>query len=94
MLWRVPPETLERLLLPLGELTKPAVRAWARRAGLPPAGQPESQEVCFAPGDHREFLAARGASGRAGEIVDAEGACSAATTAGGGSRWASGAVSG
>ena len=73
MLWRVPPETLERLLLPLGELTKPAVRAWARRAGLPPAGQAESQDVCFAPGDHREFLAARGASGRAGEIVDADG---------------------
>ncbi len=73
MLWRVPPETLERLLLPLGELTKPAVRAWARRAGLPPAEQAESQDVCFAPGDHREFLATRGAPGRAGEIVDGDG---------------------
>jgi tRNA-uridine 2-sulfurtransferase len=73
MLWRVPPETLERLLLPLGELTKPEVRARARRAGLPPAEQAESQDVCFAPGDHREFLAARGAPARRGEIVDGAG---------------------
>ena len=73
MLWRVPPETLERLLLPLGELTKPEVRERARRAGLPPADQADSQEVCFAPGDHREFLAARGAPTREGEIVDREG---------------------
>ncbi len=73
MLWRVPPEILERLLLPLGELTKPAVRERARRAALPPADEAESQDVCFAPGDHREFLAARGAPERAGEIVDGEG---------------------
>jgi tRNA-uridine 2-sulfurtransferase len=73
MLWRVPPETLERLLLPLGELTKPAVRARARRAGLPAADQAESQDVCFAPGDHREFLTARGAPRQAGEIVDGDG---------------------
>jgi tRNA-specific 2-thiouridylase len=73
MLWRVPPETLERLLLPLGELTKPVVRERARRAALPPADQADSQEVCFAPGDHREFLAARGAPVEGGEIVDREG---------------------
>lgn len=73
MLWRVPPETLERLVLPLGELTKPVVRERARRAGLPPADEPDSQEVCFAPGDHREFLAAHGAPGGGGEIVDRQG---------------------
>jgi len=73
MLWRVPETTLARLLLPLGELTKPAVRERARRAGLPVADAAESQEVCFAPGDHREFLAARGASSRGGDIVDATG---------------------
>ena len=70
MLWRVPPATLERLLLPLGELGKPAVREHARRAGLPPADQAESQDVCFAPGDHREFLVRQGAERRDGEIVD------------------------
>jgi len=73
MLWRVPPETLERLLLPLGELTKPEVRERARGAGLPTAAEPDSQEVCFAPGDHRAFLSARGAPAREGEIVDRRG---------------------
>jgi len=73
MLWRVPPETLERLLLPLGELSKAEVRALARRAGLPPADQVESQEVCFAPGDHRDFLLTRGAPRLRGEIVDRAG---------------------
>jgi tRNA-uridine 2-sulfurtransferase len=73
MLWRVPPETLERLLLPRGELTKPAVRERARRAALPPADEADSQEICFAPGDHREFLAAQGAPCGEGEIVDRDG---------------------
>jgi len=73
MLWRVPEAALARLVLPLGELTKSAVRERARDAGLPVAGEPESQEVCFAPGDHREFLAARGAPARGGDIVDRSG---------------------
>jgi len=73
MLWRVPTETLERLLLPLGELTKPEVRAVAKETGLPAADAEESQEVCFAPGDHCEFLASRGAPWRRGEIVDRDG---------------------
>jgi tRNA-specific 2-thiouridylase len=70
MLWRVPEATLARLELPLGELTKPAVRERARRAGLPVADQAESQEACFAPDGLRAFLEARGAPRRSGEIVD------------------------
>ncbi len=73
MLWRVPEATLARLVLPLGELTKTAVRERARRAALAVADEAESQEVCFAPGDHREFLAARGAPPGSGEIVDRAG---------------------
>jgi tRNA-specific 2-thiouridylase len=73
VLWRVPESTLARLVLPLGELTKPAVRERARRAGLAVADEAESQEVCFAPGDHRAFLEARGAPRRGGEIVDRAG---------------------
>jgi tRNA-specific 2-thiouridylase len=38
---------LARLLLPIGELTKPEVRARARALGLPTAAKPDSQEVCF-----------------------------------------------
>jgi tRNA-specific 2-thiouridylase len=73
MLWRVPPEVLTRLLLPLGALEKSEVRARAARAGLPVAGQAESQEVCFAPDDYRRLLAARGVRARAGAIVDRDG---------------------
>ncbi len=48
-LWGIPRAALDRLLLPLGELTKPEVRAQARRLGLDTAEKPESYEICFVP---------------------------------------------
>lgn len=48
---------LERVLFPLGEEEKDAVRRDARGAGLDVAGKPESQDVCFIPGQSlRDFL--------------------------------------
>ena len=47
MLSMLGPEIRERLVFPLGELTKPEVRAHARRAALPAAEAVESQEICF-----------------------------------------------
>lgn len=38
---------LERVLLPVGEITKTEVRDRAARLGLPTADKPDSQEVCF-----------------------------------------------
>ena len=73
MLWRVPPATLARLRFPLGGLTKDEVRALAAAAGLAVAGEPESQEVCFAPDGYRAFLRRRGAPSRPGRVVDREG---------------------
>jgi tRNA-uridine 2-sulfurtransferase len=70
MLSTVPPHTLARLAFPLGEATKDEVRQTARAEGLPPADQPESQEVCFAPDGYRLFLEGRGVRPRAGPIVD------------------------
>jgi tRNA-uridine 2-sulfurtransferase len=50
-------EQLARTLFPLGELTKPEVRARAREYGLGPAEKPDSQEICFVPnGDYKQFL--------------------------------------
>ena len=50
---------LSHALFPLGELTKVEVRAIARERGLPVAGAPESQDICFlAQPDYRRFLAA------------------------------------
>ena len=49
---------LAHMLFPVGELTKPEVRALAARHGFGTAGKPESQDICFVPdGDYAAFLA-------------------------------------
>jgi tRNA-specific 2-thiouridylase len=75
MLAATAPATLARLRFPLGELTKPEVRALAERAGLPVAGRPDSQDLCFLAGTGRTaFLARHGRLGvRSGQIVDRDG---------------------
>lgn len=63
---------LERLLFPLGDLDKTAVRDRARELGLPGAEKGESQELCFVPtGRYDRFVAERaGERLRPGPIVD------------------------
>lgn len=74
MLYRLPQPVLERLLLPAGELDKPAIRALAQSHGLSCAAAPDSQEICFIPsGDYAAFLAARGFGGKAGHFVGPDG---------------------
>ena len=74
MLYMLGQERLRRLLFPLGELTKPEVRAEAERLGLPVAHKQESQDICFVGKDYRQFLAERIPSAIApGELVDAGG---------------------
>ncbi len=52
------PGQLATLLLPLGDLDKPATRAHAERLGLPVASKTESQDICFVEGgDYRDVLA-------------------------------------
>jgi tRNA-uridine 2-sulfurtransferase len=51
------PAQLERLLLPLGDLDKPATRSEARRLGLTVHDKTESQDICFVEGgDYRDVL--------------------------------------
>jgi tRNA-specific 2-thiouridylase len=75
MLSAVSRETLARLEFPLGELTKPEVRALAEGAGLAVAHKAESQDLCFLAGTGRAgFLRRHGGLGEApGDIVDAAG---------------------
>lgn len=75
MLAALPPELLARLRFPLGELRKPEVRSIAAAAGLPVAGRPESQDLCFLAGEgKRGFLQHHGGlREREGEIVDRSG---------------------
>ncbi len=59
-MWGVPRDVLQHILFPVGELTKPEVRARARTLELETADKPESQEICFVPtGDYAEFLGKR-----------------------------------
>lgn len=75
MLARLGPEILDRLLLPLGRMTKDEVRAIAADRGLPAADAVESQDVCFVgAGGYGPFLERHaGLAARRGDIVDREG---------------------
>jgi tRNA-specific 2-thiouridylase len=73
-------EQLSRTRFPLGEMTKPQVREFARHHGLALAEKPDSQEICFVPGgDYKRFidayLAEQGGSlpDTSGELVTAGG---------------------
>ncbi len=46
-LWTLTQNQLERSLFPLGEYTKPEVRAMAKKANLPTADKKDSQGICF-----------------------------------------------
>jgi tRNA-uridine 2-sulfurtransferase len=72
MLCALAPATLARMRFPLGELTKPEVRALAAEAGLSVASKADSQDLCFLAGTGRAAFLARhgGARERPGEIVD------------------------
>ena len=72
MLCALAPASVTRLRFPLGELTKPEVRAIAAEAGLPVASKADSQDLCFLAGTGRAAFLARhgGARERPGDIVD------------------------
>ena len=50
-LWGIDRSVVARMLTPVGELTKPETRAYARRLGLVTADKKESVEICFVPDD-------------------------------------------
>ena len=60
---------------PLGELTKPDVRAYAAERHLSVADKPDSHEICFVPdNDYAAFVERRAPdAGRPGPIADADG---------------------
>lgn len=66
---------LAHVRFPLGRLTKPEVRAIAKRHGLVTADKPESQEICFVrDGDYRAELTRRaGWQPTPGTLVDMDG---------------------
>ena len=74
VLYMLGQEQLGRLVLPIGDSTKPEVRDYARRLGLDVADKPDSYEICFVPGnDYRSFVAER-VELAPGEMRDGSGA--------------------
>lgn len=60
VLYTLGQQELARTLFPVGDYTKPQVRALATEMGLPVADKPDSADICFIPdGDYRRFLANR-----------------------------------
>jgi len=50
-------ETLSSVMFPLGNMTKPEVRALARKFNLNTAEKPESQDICFVPSSgYKKFI--------------------------------------
>ena len=60
-LWGIERSVVRRMLLPVGEMSKPETRDRARALGLTVvADKVESQDICFVPdGDHARVVAAR-----------------------------------
>lgn len=76
VLFGVPRDRLARMLLPIGEMHKPAVRALAEELKLPVFNKPDSQEICFVPdNDYASFVDRRlgDKAAGAGELVDPSG---------------------
>lgn len=75
VLYSLTQEQLASVLLPLGTLSKPEVRALAEEAGLETAHRSESQDICFVPdGDYAAVIKRyTGRTFPAGDFVDLEG---------------------
>src|SRR5438874_1458211 len=69
-------EQLRHALTPLGRMSKSEIRAIARKLGLKVADKPDSQEICFVPGqDYKAFLRSHLGENQfhPGEIYDLDG---------------------
>lgn len=75
-LWGLPQDILERMVLPMGGLTKQRVREIAEERGFAKAARKkDSLGVCFCPMDYRSFLRDRVSAEtiQRGEFVDTDG---------------------
>ena len=68
-------DALAKVQLPIGEMTKPAVREYAKQLGLRTAAKPDSQDLCFVGhGSYRDFIRSRfPQAARPGPLVTSSG---------------------
>jgi tRNA-specific 2-thiouridylase len=68
-------ELLRRMMLPVGDYEKPAIRRMAANLGLRVAEKKDSQEICFVSrGRYDDFVRHRNHADTAGELVTTDGA--------------------
>ncbi len=72
-MWAVPEAVLKKTLFPIGDLTKPEVRALAESLQLPNAKRPDSQGLCFLGPISMETMLERELTLVPGEVVDLDG---------------------
>ncbi len=70
---QLPKRVMKVLCFPNGGFSKASIREKAAAWNLPVHDKPESQELCFFPGDYRAFLNLRGILAQPGPIVDESG---------------------
>ncbi len=71
MLWRLPKEILDDLILPLSDEAKSEIRKDAYERGMSVASKEESQEICFIPdGNYVEFIENRVGKLPRGNFID------------------------
>ena len=75
VLYQLTQRQLAHLLLPVGEYSKPEIRALAADFGLENAHKPDSQDICFVPdGNYVRFLREfGGVTPKPGDFVDTDG---------------------
>ncbi|MBQ4105579.1 MAG: tRNA 2-thiouridine(34) synthase MnmA [Clostridia bacterium] len=74
VLYNLTQEMLSRLLLPIGELSKDAVRDIALTRGLLTAHKKDSQDICFISGNYYDYLTEHcGVVTEEGDFVDKDG---------------------
>ncbi|MER3521943.1 MAG: tRNA 2-thiouridine(34) synthase MnmA [Acidimicrobiia bacterium] len=74
VLYMLDQESLSKLLLPIGELTKAEVRSIAASLGLRTASKPESQDICFVGSRSvSEFVSERAGKSKYLTLVDQHG---------------------
>jgi len=72
-LWQLGEQELSRTLFPIGDLKKREVRVLARKLGLPNAGKPDSQGLCFVGDVSMDEFLARFISVTPGDVLDMAG---------------------
>ncbi len=72
-LFTLPGPALEKMILPMGDMTKSEARELLKNNGVPMWDKEESQDICFLKGDYRDFIAKRGVKSKPGPIIDKSG---------------------